>query len=652
MRTFLFRSLPPLSPAFLPNVVFLRPLATCYSGRVVRTDSLGREIVVELDPPDLSWDSRGFFIPRRDLICHIYNLLQAPASPTSDPFLDVADYLQTLTLVLTPAEVSEILKSLRSPGISLEFFHFVKALPGYRHDCFTYNRILAILSRSGVEQDVIGRMLADMEKEGIKGNISTVNILIGVLGGSELDRCLELAKKWDLRFNGYTYKCLMQAYLRCRDVDRAFRVFVEMRRKGYKLDIFAYNMLLDALAKADKTDQCDEVFADMKQKNCEPDEYTYTILIRMSGKIGKIDDFLAFFEKMIRKGYSLNLIAYNTMLEALAKNKMVDQAILLFSKMIGRDCRPNEFTYCVILKMLTAQDQLNRLEEVVEMSKKYMNKTIYSYLVKALSKSGHANEAHSLFCRMWNIHEGDRDAYVSMLETLCYAGKTMEAIDLLDKVHEKGISTDTIMYNMVFSALGKSKQLSYIQTLYERMKADGPSPNIFTYNILISSYGKMGLIDKVLELFEEMDTGVCKPDIISYNSLINCLGKNGDLDEAHIRFKEMQEKGLNPDVVTYSTLIECFGKVNKVEMACRLFDEMLSEGCHPNIVTYNILLDLLERTGRVTEAFELYATMKEQGLTPDSITYAILERMECSTHKTVRMRKQSRITGWVVSPLR
>jgi pentatricopeptide repeat protein len=52
--------------------------------------------------------------------------------------------------------------------------------------------------------------------------------------------------------NPYTYKCLLQAYLRSHDSNKAFAVYNEMRRRGYKLDIFAYNMLLDALAKDEK----------------------------------------------------------------------------------------------------------------------------------------------------------------------------------------------------------------------------------------------------------------------------------------------------------------------------------------------------------------------------------------------------------------
>lgn len=327
---------------------------------------------------------------------------------------------------------------------------------------------------------------------------------------------------------------------------------------------------------------------------------------------------------------------------------MVDKVILLFSKMVERDCRPNEFTYSVILNVLAAEGQLGKLDEIMELSKKYMNKSIYAYLVRTLSKLGHTSEAHRLFCNMWSFHErGDRDACMSMLETLCSKGKTAEAMDLLDKIHEKGIDPNTVMYNTVFSALGKLKQISHLHDLYQKMKQDGPSPDVFTYNILIASFGRAGKVNEAIKVFEELENSNCKPDIISYNSLINCLGKNGNLDEAHMRFKEMQEKGFSPDVVTYSTLIECFGKTDKVEMACRLFDKMLAEGCSPNIVTYNILLDCLERSGRTAEAVDLYAKLKQQGLTPDSITYAVLERLQSGSHRKVRTRRQNPITGWV-----
>ncbi|KAF9614713.1 hypothetical protein IFM89_020124 [Coptis chinensis] len=755
----------------LYNRISKRNFATKYSGKVITKSENEKIFSVQVETPDIPRDIKGYTVPRKHLICKITQILDSTAS-SLDPYLDLTDYLESLTITLTPSEVSEILKSLHTPYKALEFFKFCYTIPNFRHDCFTYNRILSILSKcEGLE--IVRKVLDEMEKNGVRGSISTVNILIGIFGcgGKEgvvgLEKCLGLVKKWDLKFNCYTYKCVLQAYLRLNESGKAFEVYREMRRKGYVLDIFAFNMLLDALAKDEKVrflnyhfsyfiafdpsfsaggqngdrtpsaagrrmenfllrsipagpgvmnrdlppavffsyhfireirslrtspgqakgkegvggpetggeewdvelvwwkvetkrwweeglvEQAYKVFADMKRKHCEPDEYTYTIMIRMIGKTGKADECLALFQEMLTKGCAPNQIAYNTMIQALAKNRMVDKVIFLFSKMIENGCQPNEFTYSVILNVLVVEGQLGKLDEVIDVSKKYINKSIYAYLVKTLSKLGHANEAHRLFCNMWSFHDkGDRDAYMSMLESLCEAGRTAEALDLLSKIHEKGISTNTVMYNMVFSALGKQKAVSHLHDLYEKMKCNGPLPDIFTYNILISSYGRAGNVVEAVKLFEEMENSNCKPDIISYNSLINCLGKNGDLDEAHMRFKEMQEVGLNPDVITYSTLIECFGKTSRVEMACTLFDEMLAEGCFPNIVTYNILLDCLERCGKSTEALELYAKLKQQGLTPDKITYTVLERLQSGSQRKVRIRRQNPITGWVVSPLR
>ncbi|XP_050234069.1 pentatricopeptide repeat-containing protein At1g51965, mitochondrial [Mercurialis annua] len=642
---------------------FLRHYATKYTAKITSTSSKGNNLSIEVTPPLLPFDPRGYQIPRRHLICKATQILLHNRTPNKkpdpNPFLTLQDYLSSLSLSITPPEASKILKALNCPSLASQFFQFCPSLnPNFRHNSFTYTRLILILSKSTLPDryDVVRSLLSDMEKNGVSGNISTVNILIGFFGDSEkndLEKCSELIEKWGLKMNGYTYKCFVQAYLRSRDSDNGFRVYLEMKRKGYSLDIFAFNMLLDALAKDQKVDQAYKVFEDMKKKHCEPDEYTYTIMIKMTGKIGKLDESLALFQEMLNTGCSPNLIAYNTMIQALANGRMVDKAILLFSKMIEKECRPNEFTYSVILALLAAEGQLHKLDKVVELSRKYMNRSIYAYLVRTLSKLGHSSEAHRLFCTMWNYHDrGDRDACLSMLESMCSAGKTAEAIDLLGKIHEKGVSTDTIMYNTVLSALGKLKQIPHLHDLYEKMKQEGPSPDIFTYNILISSFGRTGNVHEAIKFFEELENSDCRPDIISYNSLINCLGKNGDIDEAHVRFREMQEKGFNPDVVTYSTLIECFGKTDKVDMACRLFDEMLAEGCFPNIVTYNILLDCLERSGRTAEAVDLYAKLKQQGITPDSITYSILERLQSGSHRKVRVRRKNPITGWVVSPLR
>ena len=244
-----------------------RGFATKYSGRVVVETDNGRSFAVEVDNPILQTDVRGYPLPRRDLICKVVSILQSPPSTASssssdDLFMDLSDYLETLNVMITPSEASEILKSLKSPNLALKFFQFCSSeIPDFRHNSFTYNRILLILSKAYLPNrlDLVRNILNEMDQSATRGSISTVNILIGIFsdgqeygGIDELEKCLGLVKKWELSLNCYTYKCLMQGYLRLNDSKKALEVYREMTRRGYKLDIFAYNMLLDALAKDEK----------------------------------------------------------------------------------------------------------------------------------------------------------------------------------------------------------------------------------------------------------------------------------------------------------------------------------------------------------------------------------------------------------------
>ena len=234
-----------------------RHYATKYTAKITSASPTGRSLSAEVtSPPPLPSDVRGYSLPRRDLICKVTRiLLHAP--PLSDPFSDLADFLSSLSL--TPSEASEILKSLNNPRLALRFFHFCPSIsPNFRQDSFTFTRLFLILSNSvsADRLDLVRSVLSDMDRSGVRGTISTVNILIGLFGHSEdLEMCLGLVKKWNLKMNSYTYKCLLQAYLRSYDSSRAFETFREIRRRGYTLDIFGYNMLLDALAKDEKVSE-------------------------------------------------------------------------------------------------------------------------------------------------------------------------------------------------------------------------------------------------------------------------------------------------------------------------------------------------------------------------------------------------------------
>lgn len=237
-----------------------RHYATKYTANITSTSPTGRSLSAEVKPPPpLPTDTRGYALPRRELICKVTHIIlhQSSSTKSDDAFYELSDYLTSLSISLTPFEASEILKSLNNPQLALQFFRFCSSLsPDFRHDSCTYTRLLLILSKSMSPKrlDLVRSILSELEEcLKMRGNISMINILIGLFGHSEdLERCLGLLKKWDLKMNSYTYKCLLQAYLRSYDSSKAFDTYSEMRRRGYKLDIFSYNMLLDALGKNEK----------------------------------------------------------------------------------------------------------------------------------------------------------------------------------------------------------------------------------------------------------------------------------------------------------------------------------------------------------------------------------------------------------------
>jgi pentatricopeptide repeat protein len=273
-----------------------RHYATKYTAKVTSTSPTGRSLTAEVTPLRSPYptDIRGYPLPRRHVICKATQILlhhhanqSCPSTstrPNSNPFLDLSNYLHSLALPLTPSEASEILKSLNHPSLALNFFRLCPSLsPNFQHDSFTYTRLILILSKSSSPDryELVRSLLSQMDQSNTRGTISTVNILIGFFGNSQdLDLCISLIKKWNLTMNSYTYRCLLQAYLRSHDSDKAFHVFTEMRRRGYKLDNFAYNMLLDALAKDEKV--CVTIFPLVLSFN-----FPYAYLVKVLLQLGK-----------------------------------------------------------------------------------------------------------------------------------------------------------------------------------------------------------------------------------------------------------------------------------------------------------------------------------------------------------------------------
>ena len=114
-----------------------RHYATKYTAKVTSTSPTGRSLSAEVSPLPSSpypTDTRGYPIPRRHVICKATQILlnnhnqSHPSTSSSSPFLNLFDYLHSLSLPFTLTEAFEILKSLNHPSLVLSFFRFCPSI--------------------------------------------------------------------------------------------------------------------------------------------------------------------------------------------------------------------------------------------------------------------------------------------------------------------------------------------------------------------------------------------------------------------------------------------------------------------------------------------------------------------------------------------
>ncbi|PON68180.1 Pentatricopeptide repeat [Parasponia andersonii] len=114
----------------------------------------------------------------------------------------------------------------------------------------------------------------------------------------------------------------------------------------------------------------------------------------------------------------------------------------------------------------------------------------------------------------WEIlgkkHPCDEVTYATIIDGLCKAGKTSEALELLTKKHD-----------------GK-----WIK------------PSVYCSNPIVDSPCKEGRMDESLSLFHDMINYGVVPDVVTYNSLIHGMCKSCPREEAKrflVGFCMMQE---------------------------------------------------------------------------------------------------------------
>lgn len=262
-------------------------------------------------------------------------------------------------------------------------------------------------------------------------------------------------------------------------------------------------------------------------------------------------------------------------------------------------------------------------------------------MLEALEKIGDLDEA----LKPWEATLTNKERSILLKEQLGWE----RAMEIFEWFKRKGCyEVNVIHYNIMLRVLGKSRQWSEVERLWDEMAERKVEPINSTYGTLIDVYSKGGRRVEAMKWLELMNTREMEPDEVTMGIVVQMYKKAGDFKAAEDFFKKWRRgdsssegfksnswKSKTDAVVdsvgnvcvssyTYNTLIDTYGKAGKIDEASKTFEEMVQKGIAPNIVTFNTMIHMYGNNGQLDEVAILMRRMEKAKCLPDTRTYNIL----------------------------
>ncbi|KAI8377690.1 uncharacterized protein BYT42DRAFT_571235 [Radiomyces spectabilis] len=384
------------------------------------------------------------------------------------------------------------------------------------------------------------------------------------------------------------YHAMIKAYAAAQQPEGVLALYREMLQESVKPDLRIYGSIVQCLQSHGMSKEANEIWEDVQKTGLPVDTGIYSSLGLPPMEI---------LERMRTAGVTPSIRDFNNLINTSIKENNMANALEVFRIMRQNDIPPDLFTYSMIIDII-AKDHEQPPETAFDLYEEMKTNQIQSDAIVYTSLIMAASRGKNPFERgLWILEEMQRH-----------------------QVKPNSFTFSALLALLVHKRL-EPKDLSYAETIREKMRMTGIEPNTRFYNTYLSllakfvatKNGQQQAIRKMTSIFKQMkhskDT-IRRPDFATYAVLITSLLKAGQIRQALLTYEASKTEQITMPVVVYNNIMQALEKDNQLPQVMNIWQDMKMLKIRPNADSYELALEACAQLG-LTESFAAIRTQRK-----------------------------------------
>ncbi|KAG9457199.1 hypothetical protein H6P81_001707 [Aristolochia fimbriata] len=389
------------------------------------------------------------------------------------------------------------------------------------------------------------------------------------------------------------YANLLAQCVSSKCLPAAKSVHAELIKNGNRRETFLCNCLTDAYFRLGEASDAFQSFHEIPVKNI----HSWNILLGGCFKSGCPGTAREVFSEMPER----DVVSWNTMVSGLSSSGLGEDAWALFLGMEVHGFKPNGFTYSIILSSLSSISRGKLIHgRIIRSGLIFSNIVVGNSLIDLYGKLGLPDYAFNVFLTMskWDT--------VSWNSMIAACGKSVSsdcAVDLFCAMRASGFSPDPFTFSTVFTSCSGLQELETGKQVFAHCVKVGFVSNSIVSSAIIDMFANCNRLDDSVQVFEDMSNW----NSATCSSMISSYARHGFHEEAGRLFVLALRMNIQPTEFAVGSVLNSMANLTLVDQGTQIHCLLIKLGFEQYTVMSSLLMDMYTKYGLIEDAINVFS---------------------------------------------